>query len=167
MPSFVTVNTYTHSVTYVTDQMLRSLRLIIYWIGLDLNKIIEDWEVLERAIKTWLLSRDLEAVALEVFHPTSKELITRCDFNIDYGYGNGDGSMWVDTDAVRFAIIKFGSIPTNCQYRLITRTKAGRPDVPGMSSTTFLSTTGFVRQSLGTTIGTHAIGAQAEYWRKA
>ena len=84
-----------------------------------------------------------------------------------YGYGNGDGSMWVDTDAVRFAIIKFGSIPANCQYRLITRTKAGRPDVPGMSSTTFLSTTGFVRQSLGTTIGTHAIGAQAEYWRKA
>ena len=75
MPSFVTVNTYTHSVTYVTDQMLRSLRLIIYWIGLDLNKIIEDWEVLERAIKTWLLSRDLEAVALEVFHQNLKLIV--------------------------------------------------------------------------------------------
>lgn len=166
MASFVSVDTYTHSVTHVTDQMLRSLRMIIYWIGLDQKKFIEDWAILERAITTWLLSRHLETVVLEISHPTAGTLITRCEFNIDYGYGTGDGSMWVDTDAIRFAIAKFGVIAPNCHYRIITKTKDGRPDVPGMVSATFLSTAGFVRQSLGTAIGTGSIGAQASYWRK-
>jgi hypothetical protein len=166
MSSIVNVNTHTYNVTYVTGQMLRTLRLMICWIGLDPKKITEDWAVLERAINTWILSGHLEAVMLEIYHPASGALITRCDFNIDYGYGNGDGSMWTDTEAVRFAIVKFGTIPSCCHYRILTTTKIGRPDVPGMGSATFLSTDGFIKQSLGTSVGTGTIGAQAAYWRK-
>ncbi|MGP2478232.1 hypothetical protein [Listeria monocytogenes] len=44
---------------------------------------------------------------------------------------------------------------------------AGAPHVDGWSDCNFLSTDGFVKQNLGTTIGTNSIGTQAGYWRKA
>jgi hypothetical protein len=74
--------------------------------------------------------------------------------------------MWVDTDAIRYSIRKLGVIPSACTYRLILSTKQGRPDVLGWGSGQLHSTAGFTRQGLGTTIGTHAIGANASYWRK-
>lgn len=167
MPSFVKVNTYTHSLTYVTDQMLRSLQLIIILAGLDPANFVNDWATHELAIKTWLLSGHLQSVVLEVTHPFVGGLVTRCDFNIDYGYGDGNGSMWVDTDALRFAITKLGVIPAHCNYKITLITLPGRPYVPGWGAGSLLSTSGFTKQGLGATIGTHAIGAQASYWRRS
>ncbi|MDN3512260.1 MAG: hypothetical protein NG784_13300 [Candidatus Jettenia sp.] len=56
--------------------------------------------------------------------------------------------------------------PTSCDYRIILDTNPSCCNVPGWRPTTYRSTEGFVRQSVGTTIGTHAIGSQAKYWRK-
>ena len=166
MASLVSVNTYTHSVTYVTDQMLRSLRYIITWSGLDPNNFVSEWSSYERAVQTWLQSRHLKTVVLEIIS-SSGSLVTRCDFDIDYTYGGGEGAMWVDTDAIKFAIAKFGTIPSQCKYSITLMTSPGRPDVYGWGTGNLLSTSGFVKQSLGTTIGTHAIGTQAAYWRKS
>ena len=165
MGTLVSVNTYTHSVTYVTDQMLRSLRKIITWIGLDEQNFVSDWTLYERAVQTWLASRDLKTVVLEIVNP-SDNLVNRCDFDINYTYGTGEGSMWVDTDAIRHAIAKFGVIPSQCTYSITLVTNPSRPDVDGWVRSRLRSTDGFIKQSLGTTIGTHAIGAQASYWRK-
>ena len=166
MSTLVAVNTYTHSVTYVTDKMLKSLRYIITTTGLDPNNFVSDWKSYELAVETWLTSQHLRSMVLEVVS-SSGGLITRCDFDIDYTYGNGEGSMWIDTDAIKFAIAKFGTIPAFCTYNIKIVNAPGRPDVPGWGPGTFLSTDGFIKQSLGTTIGTHAIGAQASYWRKS
>ena len=54
MSTFVVVNTYTHSVTYVTDKMLMSLKEIIRCSGLSPEKFVADWKVLQRGISTWL-----------------------------------------------------------------------------------------------------------------
>lgn len=166
MGTLVSVNTYTHSVTYVTDQMLRSLKFIITNTGLDPNKFVNDWATYDLGVKTWLHSRHLQTVVLEVQSP-SGSLVTRCDFDIDYGYGNGEGSMWVDTDALQFAIAKFGLYPSSCTYNVKLVIAPGSPDVPGWGAGTFLSTDGYIKQGLGTTIGTNAIGANASYWRKS
>ncbi|RYZ87942.1 MAG: HORMA domain containing protein [Proteobacteria bacterium] len=165
MSTLVSVNTYTHSVTYVTDQMLRSLKFIISNTGLDTAKFVGDWSSYELALKTWLDSKHLRTLVLEVVS-SSGSFVTRCDFDIDYGYGNGEGSMWVDTDALRYAIIKFGTFPSSCSYNIKLTTAAGRPDVVGWGPCTFLSTDGYIKQGLGTTIGTHSIGASASYWRQ-
>jgi len=168
MSNFVTANTYTyaHSATYVTDQMLRSLRLIIMLVGLDQSKFVNNWDTYERAINTWLLSGHLRTVILEISHP-SKGLVTRPQFDIDYRYGSGEGSMWVDTDALRYAIAKFGTIPAVCNYKVTLVVAPGEPYVHGWKDGSLFSTAGFFKQGLGTTIGTHAIGAQAGFWRKA
>ena len=54
MSTFVAVNTYTHSVTYVTGNILRSLQDIVRLSGLNPTQISEEWSVLERGISTWI-----------------------------------------------------------------------------------------------------------------
>lgn len=166
MSTFVAVNTYTHSVTYVADNLLYCLQEIIKNSGLDPTKLVDDWTVLERGLTTWLDTRDLERVSLEVFDPRSGGLVGRWDFSIAYGWTAGSGAFWVDTAQIRYAILKQGLWPGSCAYEVIVQTKPGRPDVPGWSRTTYRSTAGFVRQSIGTTLDASGLGAAATYYRK-
>jgi hypothetical protein len=167
MSTFVSVNTYAHTTTYIAAKMLYSLVFIIRESGLDPGKFTGDWATMEVGIKTWLGTRDLQSVILEVFKPITGELVGRWDFDIAYGYGEGgDGDMWIDTDAIRYAIKKAGSWPSLCDYRLVVQTNPGRPDVEGWSGTTLRSTDGFVRHSIGTTIGAVGAGTATAYWRK-
>lgn len=165
MSNFVTVNTYAHSVTYVTNKLLLSLQSIIRWSGLSPEKITDDWKVLERGIKTWLETQDLTQLVLEVYNPKSEALIGRWDLEIRYGYVE-DGEFWVDTDDIRYHIQKAGVWPSTCAYRVVATTKPYRPDVPGWSRTTFRSTGGFVKQSIGTTIDGSGLSVGTGYWRK-
>ena len=161
----VTVNTYTHSVAYVTDNILKSLKDIIRMAGLDPSGFVDEWASNQRAIKAWLSSRDLEQVILEIFDPKTDQLITRWDIDVDYGH-TGDGGFYTDTDQLRYAILKAGVVPSQARYRLIIHTKPGRPDVEGWGKVTSRSTDGMVRQSLGTTVQHNGLGASSAYWRK-
>ena|SRR5579871_959776 len=165
MSTAVSVNTYTHSVTYVTDKLLKSIKDIIRLSGLDPSKFVDDWDWMERGIKKWLETQDLEKVILEVYDPKTDGLVGRWDFEIYYGY-RGDGSFWLDPDLIRYNIKKQGAIPSQCAYRLLTTTKPNRPDVLGWTRTPSRSTEGFVQQSIGTAIDGSGLSAGASYWRK-
>ena len=168
MTTYVAANTYVYTATYITDKMLHSLQLIIRECGLDPSKFAGNWECMERGIRTWLGTHDLLAVMLEVYDPSDGDPVGRWDFDIVYGYDSGaDGSMWVDTDAIRFAIRKAGHWPVKCEYRIVADTKPGRPDVVGWSPATLRSTAGFTRHSIGTTIGAVGAGAGTAYWRRS
>lgn len=58
--SAVSVYSYTHSVTYVTDNVLKSLKDIIRMSGLSPANLVNSWESKHRAIKTWIESKHLE-----------------------------------------------------------------------------------------------------------
>lgn len=166
MSTFVAVNTYTHSVTYVANNLLMCLQEIVRRSGLDPGKIATDWVVLERGLAKWLETQDLESVTLEVFNPKTDDLVGRWDFSLQYSWSGGGGAFWVDTDQIQYAIRKQGVWPSSCGYRVIAHTKPGRPDVAGWSSTTYRSTEGFVRQSIGTTLDASGLGAAATYYRR-
>ena len=162
----VTVNTYTHSVVYVADNILKSLKDIIREVGLDPSKLMGDYETNMRALRAWLSSQDLRRVNLEIYDPKTDALITRWDLNVAYGWSAEDGSFWTDTDQLKYAIRKAGVVPSTARYRLLMDNKPGRPDVHGWSPTTYRSTEGMVRQSLGSTIEHNGLSASAAYWRK-
>jgi hypothetical protein len=167
MSTFVAVNTYIHSVIYVTDNILRSLQDIVRLSGLDPTQIADDWTALERGIKTWIESKHLESIVLEVYTPSTDALIGRWDIDIAYEWsGDGGGRFWVDTEQIKIAIKKAGVWPGSSKYSIICRTKSGRPDVDGWSTTLFRSTAGMVKQSLGTTIEHCGLGAGTSYYRK-
>lgn len=161
----VAVNTYTHSVTYVADNILKSFKDIIRLSGLDPAKFANNWDTNMRAIKTWLGTNDLEKVVLEVFNPRNGELIVRWDIDIVYGW-SGDGSFWTDTEQLKYHIRKAGLASSDAAYDIVLKNKPGRPDVAGWGPGSFRSTDGFVRHSLGSTIEHHGLGGSAAYWRK-
>jgi Bacterial HORMA domain 2 len=166
MSTFVTVNTYTHSVTYVANNLLMCLKDIVRRSGLDPDKLTSDWPVLERGLAKWLETKHLETVTLEVFNPKTDAPVGRWDFSISYGWNEGTGSFWVDADQIKYHIAKQGLLPSTCQYGVKVQNKTGHPDVPGWSATTYRSTEGFVRQSIGTTMDASGLGAAATYYRK-
>jgi ssDNA-binding replication factor A large subunit len=165
MSTAVAVYTYAHSVTYVTDKLLNSVKKIVQMSGLDPDKLTEEWSVLERGISTWLGDQHLETLHLEVFHEVTGELVRRWDFDVAYDQV-GDGSFWQDPDDIRYHIEKAGINPANCDYRIVTSTNETRRDVAGWSKTSLRSTEGFVRQGIGTTIGAGGLSTGTSYWRK-
>lgn len=165
----VTVNTYTHSVVYVADNILKSLKDIIRLSGLDPSAFVGEWDTHMRGVQTWLNTGDLEAVELEIYNPNTDALIIRWDIEIAYGWtgDSGSGSFWTDTEQLRYAIKKAGAAPGEARYRFLVQTKPGRPDVAGWGTTNARSTTGMVRQSLGTTVEHNGLGARTSYLRRA
>lgn len=169
MSTPVRVNTYTHAATFVASQMLRSLKQLIAGCGLNVRRMMVQWETLEEGIATWLEARDLEMLVLEVFDPYDyrDDRRGRFDFKIDYiYYGGGDGDFWLDPDTVRYTILKCGSFPSECDYRIIAITHPGAPNVPGWGPASLRSIEGMKFHSVGTTIGGGPLGVSLTYYRR-
>lgn len=163
----VSVYSYTHSITYVADNVLKSLKDIIRLSGMDPTKLIDEWESIHRAMRAWMDSGHLEKVVLEVFNPATNILVLRWDIDIVYQWSAGDGTFYTDTEQLRYHIRKTGLAPADARYEVLLKNKQGRPDVTGWSPTSFRATDAMVRQSLGATIEHSGLGASAAYWRTA
>lgn len=162
----VAVNTYTHSVTYVADNILKSIKDIIRLSGLDPSKLVDGWDTYMRALKVWLDGQYLERAVLEIFNPKTDALVLRWDMDIVYNWSSGDGGFWTDTDQLRYHIRKAGLAPSDADYRLLLKHKPGAPDVSGWSTSPYRSTAAMTRQSLGSTIEHSGLGANTAYWRQ-
>ena len=161
----VAVNTYIHSVTYVADNILKSMKDIIRLSGLDPTNLVDSWSTNMRALQTWLVSGHLEVVVLEIFDPKTDALVGRWDIDVVYTTGFGDGGFWTDTEQIRYHVRKAGLAPGEAKYRLLLQNKPGWPHVDGWESAQYRSTQGFVRQTLGSTIEHNGLGCRAAYWR--
>lgn len=164
--SAVAVYSYTQSVVYVADNILKSLKDIIRLSGLDPAKLMGEWVVLLRGISAWIESKHLETVKLEIYDPKTDALITRWDIGISYTWDSSAGTFWTDTDQLKYAIRKAGLMPSEASYRVVVTYAKGRPDVAGWSSCSLRSTDGMVQQGIGTTIEHNGLGANTTYWRK-
>lgn len=161
----VAVYSYTHSVTYVADNILKSLKDIIKLSGLDPTALVGDWDVLLRGISRWIQSQHLETVVLEIFDPKNDKLVIRWDIDIAYSWSADPGNFWTDTDQLRYSLQKAGVPPGTAKYQVMVKTKDGYPAVEGWGTTTGRSTAGMVRQNLGSTIEHNGLGANTSYWR--
>ena len=166
--SVVAVSTSVYSATHVATNMLRGIKRIVAGCGLETSKLVGQWTLLETGVATWIRSRHLEQLVLEVWDTTdTTQLIGRFDFTIDYTYyGDGEGELWLDPDTVAWAIRKNGSYPSGCDYRIVADTSDGAPTVDGWTSTTLRSTAGMRRHAVGTAIGGGSMGASLSYWKK-
>ena len=161
----VAVNTYSHSATYVADNILKSIKDIIRLSGLNPDAFVGNWQSNLQAMQTWLASKVLRGVKLEIYNPKTNALVLRWDIDVVYTWSGGDGEFWTDTEQLKYAIRKAGLVPSEAQYHFTLTVKPGTPDLPGWSDATMQSTQGMVRQSLGTTVEHSGLGASTSYWR--
>ena len=166
MATGVKVNVHTYATTHVATNLVRSLKDLVVACGLSAEKIVGVWDVLEGGVATWLGTRHLKRLILEIYPTATGNLVKRFDFDIDYSYHPGGGAdLWIDPDTVSYAIRKAGTVPAMCSYDISAQTAAGRPDVPGWSTGTLRSTSGLTKRSVGGTVGGDNLGASLNYWR--
>ena len=166
MGTAVQVNVHTYATTHVATNLIRSLKQLVVSSGLDATKLLGDWRTLERGVATWMGTRHLTRLLLEIYSTGTGKLVRRFDFDIDYSYHpNGDGDLWIDPDSVDYAIRKAGQLPANCSYDIFAQTSPGRPDVAGWSTGTLRSTAGLTRRSVGATVGGGDLGASLGVWK--
>jgi hypothetical protein len=164
--SVVSVSTFTHTAGYLTANLIRSITDIVKEVGLDPGELPS--QTLDRGLKVWIESEDLTKLVLEIYERSTNELFKRFDFDLDYTYStSSDGSFWLDTDQVKFAIRKAGLLPSSCSYAVVATTKPGRPDVEGWSPTTLRSTNGMTRHAVGTAIGAGSSAAGLAYYSRS
>jgi hypothetical protein len=168
MSPVTVVNTYAYSVNYLASNMLRQLQELIRELGLNPHRFADDWPSSERAMATWLGSRDLVSVALEIYNPSKPTTaILVPEFDIVYGSdADSDGSFWVDGEAIRYEILKAGALPSQCGYSLLCYTKPGRPEVDGWGPVGERSRDGMNRYIAGRTIGAPGLSATSAYWAR-
>lgn len=164
--STVAVYSYTHSVTYVADNILKGLKDIVALSGLDPQRLIGEWTILLNGISRWIETKHLISVTLEIYDPSTDKLITCWELTISYTWDLNAGAFWADTEQLRYNIKKAGVVPSQAKYRVLVNTTEGRPAVDGWYSVQFRSKEGMVRQSLGRTVEHSGLGASASYWRK-
>jgi len=92
----------TQSVTYVADNILKSLKDIIRLSGMDPSNFVSDAAVNMRGIKTWLETGDLEKIMLDIYNPSTDALLFRWEIDVSYGWSSGDGSFYTDTEQLKF-----------------------------------------------------------------
>ena len=63
MGTYVYSQTYTltHSIVFLSDSFRNTLREVIRENGLSPEKLMQDWDTVERGIKTWLAARGASA----------------------------------------------------------------------------------------------------------
>lgn len=168
--SIVHVGSHTHTTTYVATNLLRSLRQLLTAAGLDPAKFMSTWSIWEDGVAHWLSQRGLEALVLEIYDPADavNDMRGRFDFTLDYSYG-GDGDLWIDPEIIAFTVMKNGSYPSSCQYRLVAMTASWATDPPTgtWTSVSLRSTDGFTRHNAGTCVAGGSTAASLSYYRKA
>src|SRR3546814_6318166 len=95
--------------------------LIILLSGLDPTNLVDGWASKMRALQTWLESRHLDVVVLEIFNSKTDALIGRWDIDVVYTTGSGDGGFWTDKDQIRYHVRKAGLVPSEAKYSQIGR----------------------------------------------
>lgn len=155
----------TQTSIFVSDKMRTFIKLLVNHYGLDPQGVVDAWtDWVDRAARTWLESGDLLAIVIEFYRPNADTASARWDFPVRYD-GNGVDEMWVDKAFFRDAIAKATAPPSGCTYRILLTTRDGRPDVPGVSRTSFLSINGLTAREAGTIIATPDLMASARYYR--
>ncbi len=154
-----------HSIVFLSDNLRNTLREVIRENGLSPDKLMQDWEIIERGIQAWLKSGHLTKIVVEFFLPGSTSVAARWDFPIGYSGSGVDDDMWLDKNYLRQLIAKSARPSTGCSYRIVLSTDSGAPPVSGFSDCSFLSTAGLAPRQAGTVIATGHMTAGATYWR--
>jgi len=165
MGTYTQTFTQTHSIVFLSDNLRNTLREVIRENGISPNKLMQDWETIERGIQTWLRSQHLNNIVVEFFRPGASAASARWEFPVGYTGSGVEDDMWLDKAYLRQLIAKAARPSVDCTYRILLCTDPGAATVSGFTSCTFLSTGQLAARQAGTVIATGHMTAGATYWR--
>lgn len=154
-----------HSEIFLSERMRNLLKDLVVANGLDPAKLIDEWkEWVDRGVRAWLATGDLQGVVIEFYKLGSETVAARWDFPIRYD-GAGSGEMWVDQSFFEESFAKAARPPAGCTYRVLLQTRSGRPDVAGIVPAAFKSLGNLMGRDAGTVIATPHLAAGVRYYK--
>ncbi|MDA2912547.1 hypothetical protein MYX77_01055 [Acidobacteriia bacterium AH_259_A11_L15] len=154
----------TLSVNYIAGELTRVFQAVAIALGLDLDYLESNWNVLLSGLRKWLEENTLQAVYLEVYNAQGF-LVSRLDLQIQYGSVIADErNFYSDLESVRLAMRKVGTVPQDCRYCIVVSLATGASDVPGWSRTTLRSTEGMRSLAIGPLLGSPSISSKMNIW---
>ena len=154
-----------HSIVFLSDNLRNTLREVIRENGLSPDKLMQDWETIERGIRTWLESGHLMRILVEFLKPGATEVSALWEFPIAYSGSGVDDDMWLDKSYLRQLIAKSKRPTGDCIYRIVLSTSNEAPHVNGFSECVLRSTGQLVPRQAGTVIATPHMTAGVTYWK--
>lgn len=159
------IDTKAYSVSFLADKLMHSVKEIIRESGLDPTKLARQWTTLERGIGRWLTSQDLLKVSVEIYHPKKNRLVGRWDMDIIYAY-DGDGTLGCNLNPIRQLIEQEGTVPEQCDYRVLIVAKEGAEDVIGWDDLDSCDAGEVRPKRLGHLLWAGDMAVDYSYWRK-
>lgn len=155
----------TDSIVFLSDNLRNTLREVIRENGLSPHKLMQNWETIERGIRTWLQTGHLNNIVVEFYKPGAWTASARWEFPIGYAGSGVDDDMWLDKAYLRQLIAKSARPTNDCTYRILLCKDPGAPKVAGFTDGIFLSTGQLAARQAGTVIATGHMTAGPTYWR--
>jgi hypothetical protein len=169
------VKTWMQATTYVVNEIFNVWSTILAQRGISNQRLNRDREVISNGLFTWLSTRHLQRVVLEVGN--SDPLIERWDMNFEYAdpwetasQGDVKRQWQVYLDEISNFTNLLSKLPTGTSYRIVVSLADevnghSAPPVQGWSETELHSTSGLQNQRFGrNVIDTKLIGVNMEYW---
>lgn len=160
------VKVWTQSTIYVANEIQRALIEIPSMRGLDTGYMTSNLQIISKGLQTWICTRDLKRVHLEIFHPTTDKAVETWQMGLSYETsGTGKTNEFrTDMDKLKDFASKLGKLKAGCCYRVVVDLEDGAPHVEGWAPTTLRDISHLIKKNFGAFIGTPKIGVEMEYW---
>jgi len=176
----VGVKTWTSTYNFVVNETVTLLMQYVNNRGLDSSKLTTMREQLEDALWTWLSSRHLSRVRIEVYEPEANEATECFDLAFDIERPQDLSTAEIERiqerkfdsyhEEVLENLRELDAPPDDCTYRILVWLRPTNdvgeepPTVDGWSRTTARSTDHLEKTDLGDAIDTPAASATAELY---
>lgn len=161
------VNIAVYPVTYVSNEVLNFLIRIIDRRGLNLDYINVHKNTLVDGLFTWLSTRHLEKLILEIYDSSTDKVLERFDMCFEYSAvvpTTSDSIFESNLKKLEDFLEKLPKLSSNSNYRVIVILSEGAPEVPGWSPTSLRPVDHLKNLKLGGLIKADYIGVAMEYW---
>ena len=161
----ISVKTAVYPIVYVANEIMNTLIRIVDRRGLSMDYINRHRETLLDGIFTWLSTRHLEKLVLEIYN--GETVIERHDLNFSYSKvvpSTTHSKFETNLRKLEDFLSKLPSLEEGLQYRVVVVLKEGAPDVPGWKPTRLRPVDHLRHQNLGDLIKADYIGVAFEYW---
>lgn len=165
--SGVRVRTSVHvtarSYTYLVNEINRVFLEAITGAEMDPSAFVDNQEIIEKGLRTWMTLRQLDTAYLEIYDPVTEVVKTRIDLAIEFTE-NGDEYYRTDIERVRQELAAGGKF-AGCQYRVLVTTTPNAAAVNGWSAATLRNVDHLRRYDVGDVIRAAAAGASMSVLR--
>ena len=167
------VRVWTTATIYVANEVMRIFFIILDQRGLNNSKLLQQKEVINNGLYTWITTRHLKAAFLEIYHPEDQnKAVERWDFGFRYEEPKADIDPENSTERQFKTYIekiyeiqqRLDALPEGTEYRVVVNLEPGAPAVEGWQPTTLKDISQLERYHIGEMIDTGLINVGMEYW---